>query len=79
MVNPIISRPNLPYIVRFGPYHPHGFVLGYASPSLIPTPQNAYNMLATNMTHKALAYNLKPDLWSQPGTGLTLELVLSLW
>jgi len=40
------------YIVRFRPYRPHGFVPGDAShlPSL--TPQNAYNMLATNTINK---------------------------
>jgi hypothetical protein len=43
------------YIARFGPYRPHGFVHGDASPLLSLTPQNAYNMLATSTTNKALA------------------------
>jgi hypothetical protein len=41
------------YIVRFGPYRPHGFVPGDASSLLSLTPQNAYNMLATSTTNKA--------------------------
>ena len=32
-------------IVRFGPYRPHGFVPGDASPLLGLTSQNAFNML----------------------------------
>ena len=40
------------YIVRFGPYRPHSFVPGDASPLLSLTPQNAYNMLATSTTNK---------------------------
>jgi hypothetical protein len=50
--NIVTVRPNMLYIVRFGPYHPHGFVPGDASPLLILTPQNAYNMLATSTTNK---------------------------
>jgi hypothetical protein len=40
------------YIIRFGPYRPHGFVLGDASSFLSLTPQNTYNMLATNTANK---------------------------
>jgi hypothetical protein len=47
------APPNLPYIVRFGPYRPHGFVPGDASPLLSLTPQNAYDKLATNTLNKA--------------------------
>jgi len=48
----VTARPNMLYIVRFGPYYPHGFVPGDASPLLSLTPQNAYNMLATSTTNK---------------------------
>jgi len=41
------------YIVRFGPYRPHDFVPGDASPLLSLTPQNAYNILTTSTTNKA--------------------------
>jgi hypothetical protein len=47
------APPNLPYIVRFGPYRPHGFVPSDASPLLSLTPQNAYDKLATNTLNKA--------------------------
>ena len=49
----VAARPNLPCIIRFGPYHPHGFVPGDVSSLLSLMPQNAYNMLATNTTNKA--------------------------
>jgi hypothetical protein len=52
MTQDVTARPNMLYIVRFGPYHPHGFVPGDASPLLSLTPQNAYNMLATSTTNK---------------------------
>ena len=38
----VTARPSMLYIVRFGPYHPHGFVLGDTSPLLSLTPQNTY-------------------------------------
>jgi len=44
---------NMLYIVCFGPYRPHGFVPGDASPLLSLTPQNTYNILATSTTNKA--------------------------
>jgi len=43
---------NMPYIVCFGLYCPHGFVPGDASPLLSLTPQKTYNMLATNTINK---------------------------
>jgi hypothetical protein len=49
----VTARPNMLYIVRFGPDRSHGFVPGDASPLLSLTPQNTYNMLATNTTNKA--------------------------
>ena len=48
----VTARPSMSYIVRFGSYRPHGFVLGDASPLMCLTPQNAYNMLATSITNK---------------------------
>jgi hypothetical protein len=54
----VIIRPNLPYIVRFGPYHPHGFVSGDASLLLSLTPQNTYDMLATSTLNKASYHSL---------------------
>jgi hypothetical protein len=48
----VTARPNMSYIVRFGPYRPHSFVLGDASLLLSLASQNAYNMLATNITNK---------------------------
>ena len=49
----VTARPNLSYIIRFGPYRPHGFVPGDVSPLLSLTPQNAYDKLATNTLNKA--------------------------
>jgi len=49
----VTARPDLPCIVRFGPYSPYGFVPGDASPLLSLTPQNAYDKLATSTTNKA--------------------------
>jgi hypothetical protein len=54
----VTARPNMLYIVYFEPYCSHGFVLGDASPLLSLTPKNAYNMLATSTTNKALALAL---------------------
>ena len=54
----VTARPNLPYIVRFEPYHPHNFVCGDASPLLSLTPQNAYDKLATNTLNKATYHSL---------------------
>ena len=42
MVEPVTAWPNMLNIVRFGPYRPHGFVPGDASPLLSLTPQNAF-------------------------------------
>jgi len=44
----VTTQPNLPDIVRFGPYRPHEFVIGDHV-----WPQNASNKLATNTTNKA--------------------------
>ena len=41
----VTAWPNMPNIVRFGPYRPHGFVPGDASPLLSLTSQNTFNML----------------------------------
>ena len=49
----VTAKPNLPYIVRFGPYRPHGFVPGDESPHLSLTPQNTYSKLATSTLNKA--------------------------
>ena len=46
------ARPDISYIVRFGPYRPYGFVLGIASLLLSLIPKNTYNMLATCTTNK---------------------------
>jgi len=54
----VTSRPNLSYIVRFGPYRPHGFVTSDASPLLSLTPQNAYDKLATSILIKASYHSL---------------------
>jgi hypothetical protein len=54
----ITARPNLPYIIRFGPYCPHGFVPGDASPLLGLTPQNVYDKLATSTLNKASYHSL---------------------
>jgi len=58
---------NLPYIVRFGPYHPHDFVPGDASPYLSLTPQNAYDKLATSTLNKASYQSLTRQcgIWHQ--------------
>ena len=54
----VTARPNLPYIVRFGPYRPHGFVPSDASPHLSLMPQNAYDKLATSTLNKASYHSL---------------------
>jgi hypothetical protein len=36
-IHVVIARPNMPYIVRFEPYRPHGFVLGDVSTLLSMT------------------------------------------
>jgi len=59
MIPNVIAQPNLLYIVRFGPYRPHVFVLVDASPLLSLTPQNAYNRSVTSTTHKALALDTR--------------------
>ena len=48
----VTARPNMPYIVRFELYRPHGFVLDNTSPLLSLMSQNTYNMLATSTTNK---------------------------
>jgi hypothetical protein len=57
-IDNVTARPNLPYIVRFGPYRPHGFVPGDASPHLSLMPQNAYDKLATSTLNKASHHSL---------------------
>jgi hypothetical protein len=54
----VTTQPNLLYIVRFGPYRPHGFVPGDASPSLSLTPQNGYDKSATNTLNKVSYHSL---------------------
>jgi hypothetical protein len=54
----VAARPNLPCIIRFGPYHPHGFVPGDPSPLLSLTPQNAYDKLATSTLNKVIYHSL---------------------
>jgi len=54
----VTARPNLPYIVRFVPYRPHGSVPGDASPVLSLTPQNTYDKLATSTLNKASYHSL---------------------
>jgi hypothetical protein len=54
----VTARPNLPYIVRFGPYRPYGFVPGDASPSLSLTPQNTYDKSTTNTLIKVSYHSL---------------------
>jgi len=58
----VIARPNLPYIVRFGPYRPHDFVSGDASPYLSLTPQNAYDKSATSTLNKPAPTPLPADV-----------------
>jgi len=50
----VIAQPNTPYIVRFGPYRSHSFVLGDTSPLLSLTPHNAYDILVISTTNKAM-------------------------
>ena len=54
----VTVRPNLPYIVRFGPYRPHGFVPGDASSLVSLMPQNAYDKLATSTLNKVSYHSL---------------------
>jgi hypothetical protein len=59
LISNVIAQLNMPYIVRFGSYCPHGFVLGDASPLLRLTPQNTYNMSTIGFTHKVLALDAR--------------------
>jgi len=54
----VTAWPNMPYIVRFRPYRPHGFVSGDASPHLSPTLQNTYDKLAINTLNKISYWTL---------------------
>jgi hypothetical protein len=45
LIPKVTAWPNLPYIVRFGPYRPHDFVPSDASLLLSLTSQNAYDKL----------------------------------
>jgi len=54
----VTASPNLPYIVRFEPYRPHGFVSEDASSLLSLTPQNAYDKLATSTLNKVSYHSL---------------------
>jgi hypothetical protein len=56
LIGDVTVWPNPSYIVPFGPYHPHGFVSGDASPLLSLTPQNVYDKLATSTFNK-VSYN----------------------
>jgi len=58
LITCVTARPNLPYIIRFGPYRPHGFVPGDASPLLSLMPQNTYDKLATSTLNKASYHSL---------------------
>ena len=49
----VTARPNLPYIVRFGPYRHHDFVPSDTSLLLSLAPKNMYDKLATSTTNKA--------------------------
>jgi len=59
----VIARPNMPYIIHFGPYRPHCFVSGDASPLLSLTPQNMYDKLATSTFNKASYHSLTRRCW----------------
>ena len=54
----VTARPNLPYIVRFGPYRPQGFVPCDASSLVSLMPQNAYDKLATSTLNKVSYHSL---------------------
>jgi hypothetical protein len=54
----VTARPNLPYIVRFELYHPHGFIPIDVSPLLSLTPQNAYDKSAISTLNKANYHSL---------------------
>jgi len=59
----VTAQLNMSYIIPFGPYCPHGFVFGDASPLLSLTPQNTYNMLVTSTTNKASYQTLTRAMW----------------
>jgi hypothetical protein len=58
LIGDVTVWPNPSYIVPFGPYRPHGFVSGDASPLLSLTPQNVYDKLATNTLNKVSYHSL---------------------
>ena len=67
LISNVIARPNLLYIVRFGPYYPHGFVPGDASLFLSLTSQNAYDKLTTNTLNKNSYKSLthRREIWQK--------------
>jgi hypothetical protein len=74
----VTARPNLPYIVRFEPYHPHGFVPGDASPLLSLTPQNVYDKLATSTLNKIIYHSLTRQYPTSAGEGVIDGLIKSV-
>ena len=54
LIPKVTAQPNLPYIVRFGPYRLHDFVPGDASSILSLKPPNAYDKLVTSTLNKAI-------------------------
>jgi hypothetical protein len=67
----VTARPNMLYIVRFGPYRPHGFVPGDVSSLLSLTPQNAYNMLASALLIRPATHPSPADVgsYNEPENG----------
>ena len=64
LIPTITARPNMLNIVSFGPYRPHGFVPGDASPLLSLTPQNAFNMLAPALLIRPATHPSPADVGS---------------
>jgi len=52
------------YIVRFKFYYLHGFIFNNANPLLSLTPQNTYNMLATDTTNNTSYQTTRVSLYS---------------
>ena len=69
---------NLPYIVRFGHYCPHGFVPSDASPPLSLTPQNVYDKLATSTLNKTSYHSLTRRCEILQSTSLRSPMTMSV-
>ena len=68
----VTAQPNMLNIVRFGPYRPHVFVPGDASPLLSLTSQNTFNMLEPALLIRLAIQPSPTDVGSHKSNALLL-------